>query len=622
MREKEFKSYCGMRLLAEFELARFEVTPDVRRALEPLVLDALFEYAARQHTDGKMANGVAQLSVAQAMEVLSAQQPRWRERVRDWLSPLGLHEGGTPLELGLRLHELLRVAHLFFRREGAGTFRVAAGMTDAKKRFGILWADLFSRCVLDWLREEDLLGHVDKLETADMVVECLKLWVHELAAALGQPGSKDIDPSAFFLDVESDLSATFERGPIKLKVRGRPDALLFRQQTNGVSLVDFKLAEPERAGLRAVQAVLYMALVELAKETPCLHHSLLFFKPKAVPLQAQAALPAEVESAFAGYVGNDVAVRRMKCRVAMVRGKTPCCIVDNYLLSGSAGMGKTEMAKRLAKGLGVPFVHIHGSPSLSGDDVLKGLDDAMSVAGMKPTAAADEEGKQVLQYPALLLYLDDVHEVRRRADQFLNLLEPRDRRIFGSERIARLTAATVVASTEDMARLPEALQSRFRRIDFDNYREDEVARIVTAAGQRAGVAFPSPVALLLARMGRCNPRRATAYANDLCVMHEMVPATAPISRETILVLGRRDWKVDEQGLGERDYQYLRALESGPKGLPALQQLLPVEGEDFTRVIEPYLLQLGAIQRGSRGRALTVLGEQLLYRRNASMAAAS
>ena len=74
--------------------------------------------------------------------------------------------------------------------------------------------------------------------------------------------------------------------------------------------------------------------------------------------------------------------------------------------------------------------------------------------------------------------------------------------------------------------------------------------------------------------------------------------------------------MDERGLTAKDYQYLQALESGPKGLPALQQLLPFSGTELTATIEPYLVHLGTVYRSARGRVLTVLGEQLLHRRNA------
>ena len=359
-------------------------------------------------------------------------------------------------------------------------------------------------------------------------------------------------------------------------------------------------------------------MLERTQASPCINSKLVLFKPKALTAPASAAIPADIETAFAGYVGNEVGVQRLKRRIAKARSLSRPFIVDNFLITGGAGMGKTELARRMAKALNVPFIAIQVTATLSGCDVITSIDEALSKLGVRPTATDDEGEREAFKYPPLLLYLNDVHELRNRANQFLNVLEPRDRRVFGADRIGLLSEATVVASTDDASRLTEALQSRFRRIEQDIYREAEVAEIVTAAGQRAGINFPPPVAMLLARMGKYNPRRATAFATDLCVMHAAVPATAPISRETLMVLGRRDWKVDEHGLSERDYQYLRALESGPKGLPALQQLLPTGGDDFVRVIEPYLLQIGAINRSTRGRALTVLGEQLLYRRTASL----
>jgi Holliday junction resolvasome RuvABC ATP-dependent DNA helicase subunit len=51
-------------------------------------------------------------------------------------------------------------------------------------------------------------------------------------------------------------------------------------------------------------------------------------------------------------------------------------------------------------------------------------------------------------------------------------------------------------------------------------------------------------------------------------------------------------------------------------LPALQHLLPIQDDEITQHIEPYLLHIGAIHRGPRGRSLTVLGEQLLHRHRA------
>jgi Holliday junction resolvasome RuvABC ATP-dependent DNA helicase subunit len=72
--------------------------------------------------------------------------------------------------------------------------------------------------------------------------------------------------------------------------------------------------------------------------------------------------------------------------------------------------------------------------------------------------------------------------------------------------------------------------------------------------------------------------------------------------------------VDQSGLTQLDYHYLQALEPGPRGLPALQELLPVTRTDEIALeVEGYLFDLGAIQRTPKGRALTALGETLVHR---------
>jgi Holliday junction resolvasome RuvABC ATP-dependent DNA helicase subunit len=71
--------------------------------------------------------------------------------------------------------------------------------------------------------------------------------------------------------------------------------------------------------------------------------------------------------------------------------------------------------------------------------------------------------------------------------------------------------------------------------------------------------------------------------------------------------------VDELGLVDLDYLYLQALESGPRGLPALQQLLPISAEEIAMDVEPYLIDIGAVHLSQRGRALTAYGESLIHR---------
>jgi Holliday junction resolvasome RuvABC ATP-dependent DNA helicase subunit len=119
--------------------------------------------------------------------------------------------------------------------------------------------------------------------------------------------------------------------------------------------------------------------------------------------------------------------------------------------------------------------------------------------------------------------------------------------------------------------------------------------------------------LLLAKVGRCLPSRALDYTRDLVERHSSGPTAIPLNSQSIRTLAAKLWHVDELGLVDLDYLYLQALESGPRGLPALQQLLPISAEEIAMDVEPYLIDIGAVHLSQRGRALTAYGESLIHR---------
>ncbi len=593
------------------DLARFEITPALRHALEPLILDALFEYSVRHRTKTGLANDApAALTVTQAMEVLAAQHSRWEARLHAVLGPLGLVSDGLPRRIGAQLHELLARAHEFFRREGAVTFRAAVGIPNDGQRFGLLWTDVFSRRVLDWLRENELVTDPDHLDIADTMVECAKLWTQELSVLAGPKAGPPVEPSAFFLDADTEVSALFERGPIKLRVRGKPETLWLRPVTGGFHLHACRSGEPELAALRIVQAVFFMALMERSRKLPCVGGTLAFFRFRSAHFDPGFTL--DVERAFAGFVGNAAAVRRLKLGVSLGLRHTPPRMADNYLVTGAAGLGKRELARRVASGLGVPLIELAAENVKTMADLLAEIDRALLKADLWPVDLREEEGKQVIEYPALVLLLNEAPEWRRLADRLRPLLDPQQRRVFTDSKVALFPAVTLLVAASEAAKIPEPMLALCRRIDIEPYRPEEVAVMLrTVFG---GNSLPEDLARLVARMGRCNPGSAMKLAREFHEHHERDPQATPLTREALLRVAHEDWHLDERGLTTKDYQYLQALESGAKGLPALQQLLPFNGDVVTTSIEPYLIQLGAVYRSSRGRVLTVLGEQLLHRR--------
>ena len=611
-----------MRTDLEMRIVRVEVTPDMRHALEPLILQALDSYAGQlaKETSSPKKRGSVQITVSQAIEVLAARQPQWREKLTPVIS--GVREqlrGSSPRESGIKLHVLLKEVHLLLRREGAGAFREAFARADTNERKSILWTSVFSRRAIGWLEEQDLLGSPDGLEVADSIVECLKLWVDDLAQTMTTMKACP-EPSDFFLDVEGDVSATLTGARFDIKVRGRPDALLLRPSGPEVELIEYKFAEPDLVELRIAQVVLYMALLEKAKGVKCSRGSLVFFRGSR-PIDenapsSQSEFPSEVDDAFRGYIGNAPTVRRLKIGLALARRNQPAMMGDNYLFTGPGGLGKTELARRVARALGSIFVNLPAGGVRGIDDLVETVDQALSDEGKEATEAGRESGRPVYKYPPLVLFFDEVHELRRRADQFLNLLEPKERRAVARDKIGDFSAATILGATTDLAKLPGPFLTRFRRVDLEPYTAEDVAKMLMPVFADSGLQISEEVALLLAKIGRCNPRRSLEFAKEFRDQHNFAPRAVPLTENALTKLAKEEWRVDAYGLNSNDYLYLSALQTGPKGLGSLQQIIPVAVEEITKLIEPYLLQLGAIKLTPGGRALTVKGEQLLKGRDA------
>ena len=357
-----------------------------------------------------------------------------------------------------------------------------------------------------------------------------------------------------------------------------------------------------------------MAMLERARKLPCNGGVLAFFRSR--PAHVETRFPSQVEQAFAGFLGNVAAVRRLKLGVLLGLRQNPPRMADNYGLNGAAGMGKTELARRVARSLSVPLIELSAGAVKTTADLLGCIDRALLAADRWPVELKEEEGRKVIEYPALVLLLKEAADWRRLAERLRPLLDPQQRRVFTESTTALFPAITLLVATADPAKIPAAFLETCRRIDLEPYRPEEVAVMLRPVFAGRQLQLPDALGGLLARMGRCNPRRALELATEFCDRHERAPDSTPLTREALLKVAREEWHMDERGLTAKDYQYLQALESGPKGLPALQQLLPFSGTELTATIEPYLVHLGTVYRSARGRVLTVLGEQLLHRRNA------
>jgi Holliday junction DNA helicase RuvB len=269
--------------------------------------------------------------------------------------------------------------------------------------------------------------------------------------------------------------------------------------------------------------------------------------------------------------------------------------LDHVLLVGPPGLGKTSLAHIIREELGVGIRSVAG-PALERKDV---------AAILTAVEARD------------VVFVDEIHRLSRASEEILYpaLEDFRLDIVMGQGTAARtltldLPPFTLVGATTRTGLLTSPLRDRFGitfRLDY--YEDGELATIVRRSAGILGVEIADEAADEIAGRARGTPRvgnRILRRVRDVAeVRHEGVITTA-IAREALDLL-----EVDEAGLERLDRELLRTIAEkyagGPVGLNTLAAALGEEPDTIEYVYEPYLLQLGFLQRTPRGRTITALG---------------
>jgi len=293
------------------------------------------------------------------------------------------------------------------------------------------------------------------------------------------------------------------------------------------------------------------------------------------------------------FVGQERIKEQLGIALAAARARGEA--LDHVLLAGPPGLGKTSLAHVIREELGVGIRTLAG-PAVERKDVAAIL-----------TSLEERD----------VLFIDEIHRLARAAEEMLYpaLEDFRIDIVMGQGPAARTLALdlqpfTLVGATTRTGLLTTPLRDRFgMTFRLEYYAPEELTRIVRRSARILGVEIADEAADEIARRSRGTPRvanRILRRVRDVAEVRHEGAVTPEIAHEALALL-----EVDRHGLERSDRALLEAITGkfggGPVGLSTLAVALGEEPDTIEDVYEPYLLQLGFIQRTPRGRIVTELG---------------
>ncbi len=319
-----------------------------------------------------------------------------------------------------------------------------------------------------------------------------------------------------------------------------------------------------------------------------------FLAPAAVDVHEEELDSTLRPGSLAEFVGQERVKEQLGIALDAARGRGEA--LDHVLLAGPPGLGKTSLAQIIRRELDVGIRQVAG-PALE----RKG-DIAAILTALEPRD---------------VLFIDEIHRLNRAVEEILYpaLEDFRLDIIVGQGPAARtltleLPPFTMVGATTRTGLLTTPLRDRFGlTFRLDHYSPEELGTIVRRSARILGVEVEPEAAEEIARRARGTPRianRILRRVRDVAEVRHAGAITTAVADEALGLL-----EIDESGLERFDRELLSAVAvkfgGGPVGLSTLAVALGEEAETIEDVYEPYLLQLGFLQRTPRGRVITDLG---------------
>ncbi len=299
------------------------------------------------------------------------------------------------------------------------------------------------------------------------------------------------------------------------------------------------------------------------------------------------------------YIGQ----KKIKKNIEIILGAAkkrgePCC--EHLLFYGGTGLGKTSLSYLVAKELS-SNIRVTSGPAIERTGDLAAILTNL------------QEGD--------VLFIDELHRLNKTIEEYLYpaMEDYKLNLILGKGPMARtmeieLPRFTLIGATTRIALMSSPLRNRFgATFQLNFYEAEDIDKIIQRSAKILGIEIYPQAVKIITKRSRFTPRvanRLLKRVRDFAQVEKEGIITKEIAKEALEFL-----EIDSMGLETGDRRILEAIikkfNGGPVGLQTLAAAGSEEGDTVLDIYEPYLIQLGFIERTPRGRIATKLAYQHL-----------